>query len=114
MNAPPRLRPSLLDPLFAPASGLPGVGPKLAPLLEKLLGTEERPARVADLLFHLPQRGVSRPLCGSIRDAPVGEPVTLAVQVVAHRPPAAGRVTMSPCSSIQASSRRARPAERLP
>ncbi|CAO4152281.1 ATP-dependent DNA helicase RecG [Methylorubrum thiocyanatum] len=87
----PGLRPSILDPLFAPARGLPGVGPKIAPLIEKLLGSEERPARVADLLFHLPQSGVARPLCGSIRDAPTGEPVTLGVTVVAHRPPMLGK-----------------------
>ncbi len=53
------LRPSLLDPLFAPARTLPGVGPKVAPLIEKLLGTPEREARIVDLLFHLPQ-GASR------------------------------------------------------
>ncbi|UMY16868.1 ATP-dependent DNA helicase RecG [Methylobacterium organophilum] len=86
----PRLRPSILDALFAPARGLPGVGPKIAPLIERLLGSEERPARVADLLFHLPQRGVARPLSGSVRDAPVGEPVTIGVTVVAHRPPMPG------------------------
>ncbi len=90
-DAAPRLRPSLLDPLFAPVSGLPGIGPKMAPLIERLLGTEERPARIADLLFHLPQRGVARQMCGSIRDAPTGEPVTLGVTVIAHRPPAPGR-----------------------
>ncbi|WP_238311323.1 ATP-dependent DNA helicase RecG [Methylobacterium organophilum] len=86
----PRLRPSILDALFAPARGLPGVGPKIAPLIERLLGSEERPARVADLLFHLPQRGVARPLSGSVRDAPVGEPVTIGVTVAAHRPPMPG------------------------
>jgi len=84
------LRPSLLDPLFAEARRLPGVGPKLAPLIERLLGTPERPARVLDLLFHLPQGGVSRALQGSIAEAPVGEPVTLGVTVAAHRPPQPG------------------------
>ena len=87
----PRLRPSILDPLFAPLRGLPGVGPKMAPLLEKLLGSDDRPARVVDLLFHLPQRGITRQLCGAIRDAPIGEPVTLGVTVIDHRPPAVGR-----------------------
>jgi ATP-dependent DNA helicase RecG len=86
----PALRPSALDPLFAPARTLPGVGPKLAPLIERLLGTPERPARVVDLLFHLPQGGVARQMRGSISEAPVGEPVTLGVTVVAHRPPTLG------------------------
>src|SRR5215213_4564232 len=85
------LRPSLLDPLFAPATSLAGVGPKIAPLLDRLLGEPDRPARVVDLLFHLPSGGVSREVKGSIADAPFGEPVTLAVTVVAHRPPPPGR-----------------------
>jgi ATP-dependent DNA helicase RecG len=85
------LRPSILDPLFAPAASLPGVGPKIAPLLDRLLGEPGKPARVADLLFHLPNSGISREMKGSIADAPVGEPVTLSVTVVAHRPPLPGR-----------------------
>ena len=64
------LRPSLLDPLFAPARTLPGVGAKVAPLIEKLLGTPEREARIVDLLFHLPQGGVARRLVGSVAEAP--------------------------------------------
>jgi ATP-dependent DNA helicase RecG len=80
------LRPSILDPLFAPATTLPGVGPKIAPLLDRLLGEPGRPARIADLLFHLPSGGISRDLKGSIADAPVGEPVTVSATVVAHRP----------------------------
>ncbi|WP_244539923.1 ATP-dependent DNA helicase RecG [Methylobacterium sp. 13MFTsu3.1M2] len=86
----PPLRPSILDPLFAPARALPGIGPKMAPLIEKLLGTPEREARVVDLLFHLPQGGVARKLMGSISEAPTGEPVTIGVTVVAHRPAQAG------------------------
>ena len=85
------LRPSVLDPLFAPASALPGVGPKIAPLLDRLLGETGRPARVVDLLFHLPYGGVSRDLKGSIVEAPIGEPVTLAVTVALHRPAPPGR-----------------------
>ena len=80
------LRPSLLDPLFAPVSALPGVGPKVLPLLDRLLGVSGQPARVLDLLFHLPSGSVSRGALGAVKDAPVGEPVTLAVKVTAHRP----------------------------
>ena len=80
------LRPAILDPLFAPATALPGVGPKIAPLLDRLLGEPGRPARIVDLLFHLPHGGISRELKGSIAEAPVGEPVTLTVRVTAHRP----------------------------
>ncbi|WP_114185832.1 ATP-dependent DNA helicase RecG [Microvirga aerophila] len=85
------LRPSILDPLFAPASTLPGVGPKIAPLLDRLVGEPGRPTRVMDLLFHLPSGGIAREIKGSIADAPIGEPVTLSVTVAAHRPPPLGR-----------------------
>jgi len=85
------LRPSVLDPLFAPVSVLPGVGPKVVALLDRLLGEPNRPARVVDLLFHLPHAGISRSLKGSIAEAPVGEPVTLAVDVVHHQPAPLGR-----------------------
>ncbi|TVR09738.1 MAG: ATP-dependent DNA helicase RecG [Salinarimonadaceae bacterium] len=80
------LRPAILDPLFAPATSLPGVGPKIAPLLDRLLGEPGRPARVLDLLFHLPTGGVDRALRGSIAEAPIGEQVTLLVTVTDHQP----------------------------
>ena len=82
------LRPSLLDPLFAPVTVLPGIGPKLAPLYDRLLGPADGgPARVLDVLLHLPSGAISRELKGSIADAPTGEPVTVAVRVASHRPP---------------------------
>ena len=85
------LRPSILDPLFASATNLDGVGPKVAPLLDRLVGEPGRPARVLDLLFHLPTGGIARELKGSIAEAPIGETVTVAVTVAAHRPPPPGR-----------------------
>src|SRR3954467_7717109 len=85
------LRPSVLDPLFAPASALPGVGPKIAPLLDRLLGETGRPARVMDLRFHLPYGGAPRDLKAPNVQAPIGEPVTLAVTVALHRPAPPGR-----------------------
>ncbi len=80
------LRPSILDPLFAPVSTLTGVGPKVVALLDRLLAEPNRPARVLDLLFHLPHAGISRALKGSIAEAPPGEAVTLRVRVVHHQP----------------------------
>jgi ATP-dependent DNA helicase RecG len=85
------LRPSLLDPLFAPATSLPGVGPKLAPLLDRLIGEPGRPARIVDLLFHLPTGGIDRELKGSIAEAPIGDPVTISGVVAAHYPSPPGR-----------------------
>ncbi|HEY5008439.1 MAG TPA: hypothetical protein VII42_10565, partial [Caulobacteraceae bacterium] len=40
------MRPEILFPLFAPATSLKGVGPKLAPLVERLAGP-----LVRDVLF---------------------------------------------------------------
>jgi len=48
------MRPSVLDPLFAPITALPGVGPRVGALFDRLLGAPGRPARVIDLLFHTP------------------------------------------------------------
>jgi ATP-dependent DNA helicase RecG len=88
------MRPFVLDPLFAPVTSLPGIGPKLALLYDKLLGEPERPARVLDLIFHLPQAGIDRRSSGSILDAPIGEVATFAARVSEHRPapPGKGRV----------------------
>jgi ATP-dependent DNA helicase RecG len=85
------LRPSILDPLFTPAAALPGVGPRIAAALDRLLGAAGGGARVVDLVFHLPTGIVSRAMQGSIREAPPGQPLTLAGRVTAHRPPPPGR-----------------------
>jgi ATP-dependent DNA helicase RecG len=81
------LRPSILDPLFAPATALSGVGPKLGKLLDKFLGDESHDARVIDLLFHLPSGAVDRRPSESIAEAPIGEIATFAARVSEHRPP---------------------------
>ena len=80
------LRPSALDPLFAPATALSGVGPKLAKALDRLLGDETHAARVIDLLFHLPTGAIDRRPSNSIAEAPVGEVATFSAQVTEHRP----------------------------
>ena len=54
------MRPSLLDRLFAPLTSLSGIGPKLEKLFSRLLGRDGEPARVIDLLFHLPTGFVDR------------------------------------------------------
>ncbi len=85
------MRPSLLDPLFAPLASVSGVGPKMAPLFDRLLSRDGRPARVVDLLMHLPTGGIDRRLRPPLRDAPYGEVITVEVVVEAHRPPPPGR-----------------------
>jgi ATP-dependent DNA helicase RecG len=80
------LRPSVLDPLFAPATALSGVGPKLAKALDRLLGDETHAARVIDLLFHLPTGAIDRRPSESIAEAPIGEIATFSARVTEHRP----------------------------
>ncbi len=85
------MRPSLLDPLFAPLTAVSGVGPKMTPLFDRLLSRDGRPARVVDLLTHLPTGGIDRRQRPPLRDAPYGEVITVEVVVEAHRPPPPGR-----------------------
>ena len=80
-----------LDPLFAAAASLPGVGPKTAFLFDRLVGEPGRPARVLDLLFHLPRGGVDRRERPKIADAPFGVAVIVEATVAAYRPPPPGR-----------------------
>ncbi len=80
------MRPSLLDPLFASLTALPGIGPKLEKLFRNLFGEPERPARVIDLLLHMPSGAVDRRARPMLRDVVPGTVVTVAVTVDRHRP----------------------------
>ena len=80
------MRPSLLDPLFAPASALAGIGPKNAKLFDRLLDKSQG-ARVVDVLFHLPQGTIDRRARPKIRDAVPGAIVTIEARVTEHREP---------------------------
>ncbi len=88
------MRPSLLDPLFAPASALPGVGPKIGKLFDRLLGEAGRPARVVDLLLHLPYSFIDRRNRPKIAEAEIGAVSTVKIRVAEHRPP--GRLKKGP------------------
>ena len=79
------MRPALLNPLFAPVTGLSGVGPKQDKLFRYLLGRDETP-RLIDLLLHLPTSVIDRRARPKIRDAAPGTVVTLQVTVDRHRP----------------------------
>jgi ATP-dependent DNA helicase RecG len=80
------MRPQLLDPLFASLTSLPGVGPKLEKIYRRLLGRDDGPARVIDLLFHLPSGTVDRRAQPKLRDVEPGGVVTVAVTIDRHRP----------------------------
>ena len=83
------MRPAVLNPLFAPVTTLPGIGPKLAKLYGRLLGRDD--ARIVDLVFHLPSGAIDRRARPKLRDVPFDTVVTVAVTVDRHRPPPPGR-----------------------
>lgn len=80
------MRPKILYDLFAPVTSLPGVGPRVGGLLERL-GVDH----VVDLLWRLPTGIIDRSLSPTVADAPPGAIVTLAVTVDEHRPSASRR-----------------------
>ncbi len=84
------MRSSVLNPLFAAITTLPGIGDKVARLYRRLLGREDMP-RVVDLVFHLPTGSVDRRARPVLRDVVPGTVVTVAVTVDRHRPPPPNR-----------------------
>ena len=60
-------RPTELFPLFASTTALPGVGPRLADIMKKRMGTQ-----VIDLLRHLPVGLIDRSLRPSLSNIPDG------------------------------------------
>jgi ATP-dependent DNA helicase RecG len=81
------MRPALLNPLFAPLTSLPGLGPRLGKLAAKLIGAD----RVARLLWHLPQGLIDRRFTPKVAEAPEGQVATITVRVLSHQPPPPGR-----------------------
>jgi len=84
------MRPTILNPLFAPVTSLTGVGPKQDKLFRYLLDRAETP-RLVDLLLHLPSNVIDRRKQPKIAEAEIGTIVTLKVTVDRHRPPPPGR-----------------------
>ncbi|MBX6320440.1 MAG: ATP-dependent DNA helicase RecG, partial [Rhodospirillaceae bacterium] len=80
------MRPEVLFPLFAPVTGLPGVGPRYGKLIEKLAGPD-----VVSLCWHLPSGLVDRRHAPKVADAPDGAVVTLTVTIDTHQPPGRSR-----------------------
>ena len=74
------MRPEMLNPLFAGIDSFEGVGPKLAKPLERLGLT-----RVRDVLYHLPERFVTRRAIPDLDAAQLGEQVVVPLTVVEHR-----------------------------
>ncbi|MGQ3298134.1 ATP-dependent DNA helicase RecG [Reyranella sp.] len=73
------MRPLSLTPLFAHVTSLPGIGPRLGTLVEKLAGP-----LVVDLLWHLPLGVIDRRNAPEVAQARGGEVATLTVVVDEH------------------------------
>lgn len=89
------MRPEILAPLFGRVAALPGVGPKTAPLFDRLLARAGTQARVVDLLFHLPTNVIDRSQRPTIAEAPLETQVVVQARVVEHRRPQ-GRYAKQP------------------
>ena len=76
------LRPEVLFPLFAPVTSLPGLGPRLGRLVERVAGD-----KVVSLCWHLPSGVIDRRFAPKLADAPAGAIVTVTVAVDRHLPP---------------------------
>jgi ATP-dependent DNA helicase RecG len=85
------MRPAILNPLFAEARSLAGVGPRIEKLLAKALSCEDRPPRVLDLAFHLPFSVIDRKYRPKLIEAEQGRIATLTVNVLEHQKAAPGR-----------------------
>jgi ATP-dependent DNA helicase RecG len=75
------MRPERLFPLFAEVAALKGVGPKLAPMVQRLAGP-----RVRDVLFLAPTSLVER-TSTQLAQAQEGDTVIVQVRLDAHMPP---------------------------
>jgi ATP-dependent DNA helicase RecG len=76
------MRPQSLTPLFAQVTSLPGIGPRLGKLVEKLAGP-----LVVDLLWHLPFAVIDRRNAPVVANAKAGEVATITVTVDQHQVP---------------------------
>jgi len=82
------MRPHQLNPLFASAQSLAGIGPRMELLLRKALrlppGISE--PRIIDLLWHTPTGVIDRRATPTVAAATPGTIATLEVRVLKHKP----------------------------
>ena len=76
------MRPEILYPFFADTISLPGVGGRIAGLLEKIIGR-----RVLDLFWHLPVDIVDRSASPALADIKYDQIVTVKVTIDSHDAP---------------------------
>ncbi len=75
-------RPFVLDPLFQSTKAVPGVGPRMTKLLEKVAGP-----CISDLFWHLPVSVIDRRYAPKLREAQPDKIATLTLRIEGHFPP---------------------------
>lgn len=75
------MRPEILFSMFEHVTSLPGVGPRVGALIEKVAGPN-----IIDLCLHLPSGLVDRSYRPKVAVAEAGRIATLEVQIFEHRP----------------------------
>ena len=70
-----------LNILFSTINSIPGIGPKLEKLFQRLVGE-----RLVNLLWHLPYNIIIRNMHNNINDAQINSLVTLKIKVIEHLP----------------------------
>lgn len=73
------MRPALLNPLFRSVGSIPGIGPKISRLVERLCGPYW-----ADILWHLPSGVNYRPVIQDLINTPPNTLGTIQVQITGH------------------------------
>jgi ATP-dependent DNA helicase RecG len=86
------MRPPALNPLFASAINLPGIGPRMQVLLKKALHLPPNVTepRVIDLVWHMPTGVIDRRATPTVADSIPGTIATLELRVLKHRAPPRG------------------------
>ncbi|MEQ9316256.1 MAG: ATP-dependent DNA helicase RecG [Henriciella sp.] len=81
------MRDERLFPLFKPVDSLPGIGPKLRPVFERLIDGDT----VWDLLLHLPTRWLDRRVKASFDELVPGEVATVRGEIHSYKAPYSDR-----------------------
>ena len=74
------MRPDILNYLFKSISIMPGIGPKLEILYNKLTGN-----KIVHLLWHLPYNIIKREMHENIHNANINTIVTIKVKIIEHQ-----------------------------
>ena len=74
------MRPEILNYLNKPISALPGIGPKIETLFNKLTGN-----KLVNLLWHLPYNIIEREMHKNIHEANINSIVTIKVKITKHQ-----------------------------